>query len=68
MKSKRPSPAPAPLKTALSYAEFSERVGISIPTARRIVKRHNLRVMRLSATLVRIPLSEVERFEAESLC
>lgn len=68
MKSNPPSSEPAPLKNALSYAEFAERVGISIPTARRIVKRHKLRVMRLSETLVRIPLSEVERFEAESLC
>jgi excisionase family DNA binding protein len=57
----------APLKKALSYAEFAERVGVSIPTARRIVKRHGLRVMRFSETLVRIPLSEVERFEAEAL-
>lgn len=68
MKSKPASPEPAPLKKALSYAEFAERVGISIPTARRMVKRYNLRVMRFSETCVRIPLSEVERFEAESLC
>ncbi len=66
---KNPSrPETAPLKKALSYSEFAEREGISIPTARRMVKRFNLRVMRFSETCVRIPLSEVERFEAESLC
>lgn len=52
----------------LSYAEFAARQGISIPTARRMVKRYGLRVHRYSATCVRIPLSEVQRFEAESLC
>ena len=68
MKNHPTRPESAPLRQSLSYAEFAEREGISIPTARRIVKRHNLRVMRMSLTLVRIPLSEVERFEAESLC
>ena len=68
MKNHPTRPDSAPLKQAFSYSEFAEREGISIPTARRIVKRHNLRVMRMSETLVRIPLSEVERFEAESLC
>jgi excisionase family DNA binding protein len=68
MKNHPTRPDSAPLKKALSYSEFAEREGISIMTARRIVKRHNLRVMRMSETLVRIPLSEVERFEAESLC
>jgi len=57
-----------PQKQALSYSEFAEREGISIPTARRMVKRHNLRVMRFSETCVRIPLSEIERFEAEATC
>ncbi len=68
MKTNQSRPNPAPLKKALSYSEFAEREGISIPTARRMVKRFNLRVMRFSETCVRIPLSEVERFEAESLC
>jgi excisionase family DNA binding protein len=57
-----------PHKHALSYSEFAEREGISLPTARRMVKRYNLKVMRLSTTLVRIPLSEIERFEAEATC
>lgn len=68
MKSNPATHDTAPLKKALSYSEFAEREGISIPTARRMVKRFNLRVMRFSETCVRIPLSEVERFEAESLC
>lgn len=67
MKNSTTRPDPEPIKKALSYAEFSERIGVSIPTARRIVKRHKLRVMRFSETLVRIPISEVERFEAEAL-
>jgi excisionase family DNA binding protein len=67
MKTKQARPESAPLKKALSYAEFAERVGVSLPTARRIVKRHGIRVMRFSETLVRIPLAEVERFEAEAL-
>jgi excisionase family DNA binding protein len=68
MSKPRSLPESAPLKNALSYSEFAERVGISIPTARRMVKLHNLRVMRMSATLVRIPLSEILRFEAEATC
>jgi len=67
MKTNPTRPESDPIKKALSYAEFSERIGVSIPTARRIVKRHKLRVMRFSETLVRIPISEVERFEAEAL-
>ena len=62
------NPDTGPIKQALSYSEFAEREGISIPTARRMVKRHNLRVMRFSETCVRIPLSEIERFEAEATC
>jgi len=55
-------------RQALSYADFATRIGVSIPTARRMVKRHAIRVMRFSDTCVRIPLSEIERFEADSLC
>jgi len=68
MSKKQSHPKSAPNKQALSYAEFADREGISIPTARRIVKRHGLKVMRFSGTCVRIPLSEIERFEADSLC
>lgn len=59
---------PVPHQHALSYSEFAAREGISIPTARRMVKRYNLRVMRFSGTCVRIPLAEIERFEAEATC
>ncbi len=65
---RQPNPDTGPIKQALSYSEFAEREGISIPTARRMVKRHKLRVMRFSETCVRIPLSEIERFEAEATC
>ena len=68
MSKKRSRNESNPLPKALSYAEFADRVSISIPTARRLVKKHDLKVMRLSATLVRIPLSEIERFEAEATC
>ena len=68
MKSKLSRNESTPIKHALSYSEFAEREGISLPTARRLVKKHDLKVMRLSATLVRIPLSEIERFEAEATC
>lgn len=68
MSKPRNQPESVPQKQALSYSEFAAREGISIPTARRMVKRHNLRVMRFSETCVRIPLSEIERFEAEATC
>ncbi len=67
MKAHITRPDSAALKAALTYSELGQRLGVSVPTARRIVKRHRLRVMRLSATLVRIPLEEVLRFEAESI-
>jgi excisionase family DNA binding protein len=51
----------------LSYADLAERWGISVMTSRRMVKKHGMKVRRFSATLVRIPLSEVERIEAEAM-
>ena len=59
---------PSKHQRALSYAEFARREGISIPTARRLVQRHGLSVYRFSQICVRIPLSEIIRFEQESLC
>lgn len=54
-------------RRAISYHELAERWSVSRPTVGRMVQRLGIRTMRLSATCIRIPLSEVERVERESL-
>lgn len=45
--------------------QVAQRWSVSLPTIRRMIKRGELQVLRLSATLVRVPVSEVERVEEE---
>jgi excisionase family DNA binding protein len=51
----------------LSYPQAAQRLGISVVTLRRWVAGKRLRVMRYSATCVRVPPSELERLEKEAL-
>lgn len=54
-------------KRGLSYQEAANRLGVSPITLRRWRAEGRFKVMKFSETLIRIPLSEVERLEAESL-
>lgn len=47
-------------------SEFARRLGISRVTMWRLLRKGKVRYLKLSKTLVRIPLSEFERLEALS--
>ncbi|MFP4067254.1 MAG: helix-turn-helix domain-containing protein [Spirochaetaceae bacterium] len=45
--------------------QLAERWNVSLPTIRRMIKRRELEVLRLSSNVLRVPVSEVERVEEE---
>jgi excisionase family DNA binding protein len=48
-----------------SGAEFARRLGVSRVTVRRLMRAGRLRFVRISPTLVRIPITEYERLGDE---
>lgn len=52
---------PQILQKSLTYKEFAELAGLSLPTVHRLAKRKELKTVKIGPRLVRIPSAEVER-------
>jgi len=50
----------------LSAAEFARRLGVGRTTIWRLMRAGRLRFIRISSTLVRIPVSEYERLDVSA--
>ena len=50
----------------LSAAEFARRLGVGRTTIRRLMRAGRLRFIRISPTLVRIPVTEYERLDVSA--
>jgi excisionase family DNA binding protein len=63
-----PEPPSSPDQRSFSIREVAARYGIHESTVRRWIADGRIQVFRFSKTCVRIPVTELERLERESLC
>lgn len=64
----RNHPAVVADQHSFSIREVAARYGIHESTVRRWIADGRVRALRFSATCVRIPLTELEKLERDSLC